>query len=118
MEQICSEQGGAEEKRESLSFSMVSQSFCHIVDTEPLTHGPLEEGRDNAYTEGLLNNILSVFKHCKEILNAQVLNKLSVKHSCRKCRFPCHDLGMTVQESLLKKVETSGALIRWSEVQD
>lgn len=82
-----------EEGRASpLSFSTASQSFCHILDTEPLTHGPLEEGRDNAYTEVLLDNILSVFKHCKEILNAQALNNLPVKPNCRKCRFPCHDL--------------------------
>ena len=95
MEQICSEQGGAEEKREGnpLLFSTVPHSFCHILDTEPLTHGPLEEGRDNAYTEALLGNILSVFTHYKEILHAQVLNNLPVKPNCRKCRFPCHDLG-------------------------
>lgn len=35
-----------------LSFSTASQSF--ILATEPLTHDPLEEGRDNAYTEALL----------------------------------------------------------------
>lgn len=37
-----------------LSFSTVSQSFCHTLDTEPLTHGLLEEGRDNAYTRSLV----------------------------------------------------------------